>query len=121
MNVNAANDKEVRIMLGEKSLLLDDEDRVGCSSSSSPADDGAAAQGRRPPRVSVVIPALNEARNLPHVFATLPPDIYEIVLVDGRSTDETVEVARELYPDVRIVGQKGKGKGDALACGFAAA
>src|SRR6266545_1853782 len=43
------------------------------------------------PRVSVVIPTLNEAKNLPHVFAKLPSDIYEIVLVDGNSTDDTVE------------------------------
>jgi len=72
------------------------------------------------PRVSVVIPTLNEARNLPHVFAKLPADIFEVVLVDGRSTDDTVEVARDLYPNVRIVGQTRKGKGNALACGFAA-
>ena len=80
-----------------------------------------AGESLRQPRVSVVIPALNEARNLPHVFATLPSDIYEIVLVDGGSTDRTVEVARDLYPAVRIVGQMGRGKGDALASGFAAA
>jgi glycosyltransferase involved in cell wall biosynthesis len=72
------------------------------------------------PRVSVVIPTLNEAKNLPHVFARIPDDIYEIVLVDGASTDGTVEVARGLYPDVRIVGQPGRGKGDALTAGFAA-
>jgi glycosyltransferase involved in cell wall biosynthesis len=87
---------------------------------------GNSAVGQSPtattarPRVSVVIPTLNEAKNLPHVFATLPADIFEVVLVDGRSTDDTVEVARDLYPDVRIVGQTGKGKGNALACGFAA-
>ncbi|MDQ3668756.1 MAG: glycosyltransferase family 2 protein [Actinomycetota bacterium] len=75
---------------------------------------------KAPPRVSVVIPTLNEARNLPHVFAKLPADIFEVVLVDGRSTDDTVEVARDLYPNVRIVGQTRKGKGNALACGFAA-
>jgi hypothetical protein len=74
-----------------------------------------------PPRVSVVIPTLNEAKNIPHVFARLPSDVYEIVLVDGNSADGTVEVARELYPEVRIVGQPGRGKGDALAAGFAAA
>lgn len=72
------------------------------------------------PRVSVVIPALNEAKNLPHVFAELPDDIFEIVLVDGHSVDGTAEVARALYPNVRIVGQTGRGKGNALACGFAA-
>jgi glycosyltransferase involved in cell wall biosynthesis len=72
------------------------------------------------PRVSVVIPTLNEAKNLPHVFSRLPGNIYEIVLVDGASTDGTVEVARELFPDVRILGQPGRGKGDALAAGFSA-
>jgi glycosyltransferase involved in cell wall biosynthesis len=70
--------------------------------------------------VSVVIPTLNEARNLPHVFAALPEDIFEVVLVDGRSTDDTVAVARSLRPDVRVVQQTRKGKGNALACGFAA-
>jgi glycosyltransferase involved in cell wall biosynthesis len=68
----------------------------------------------------VVIPTLNEARNLPHVFAALPPDIYEVVLVDGHSVDDTVAVARRLRPDVRVVRQTRKGKGNALACGFAA-
>jgi glycosyltransferase involved in cell wall biosynthesis len=71
--------------------------------------------------ISVIIPTLNEAANLPHVFARMPASIDEIVVVDGHSTDDTVEVARALRPDVRIVLQRGKGKGNALACGFAAA
>jgi hypothetical protein len=70
--------------------------------------------------VSVIIPALNEARNLPHVFEALPDWIAEVVLVDGRSTDDTVAVARRLRPDVRVVIQEGRGKGDALLAGFAA-
>jgi len=74
------------------------------------------------PRVSVVIPTLNEAQNLPHVFARLPRDlIHEVVLVDGFSSDDTVEVARRLWPQVRVVEQERRGKGNALACGFAAA
>jgi glycosyltransferase involved in cell wall biosynthesis len=73
------------------------------------------------PRISVVIPALNEARNLPHVFADLPANIHEVILVDGYSLDDTIKVAKELRPDVRIVMQTRKGKGNALACGFAAA
>ncbi len=68
----------------------------------------------------MVIPALNEAENLPHVLATLPADTYELVLVDGHSIDGTSTVAREHYPTVRIVGQPGRGKGDALRAGFAA-
>jgi glycosyltransferase involved in cell wall biosynthesis len=73
------------------------------------------------PRVSVVIPTLNEARNLPHVFARMPVDIHEVIVVDGHSTDDTVAVAQRLWPGVRIVMQTRKGKGNALACGFAAA
>ena len=72
------------------------------------------------PRVSVVIPTLNEARNLPHVFANLPADLHQVIIVDGHSIDETVAVARRLRPDVQVVMQKARGKGDALACGFAA-
>jgi glycosyltransferase involved in cell wall biosynthesis len=70
--------------------------------------------------VSVIIPAMNEAENLPHVFASLPPWVHEVVLVDGRSTDDTVAVARRLRPDVNVVMQAGCGKGDALMAGFGA-
>src|SRR5215470_14877779 len=73
------------------------------------------------PSVSVVVPAMNEARNIPHVFSRIPPDVHEVVLVDGFSVDGTVAVARELRPDVRIVKQSRSGKGNALACGVAAA
>jgi glycosyltransferase involved in cell wall biosynthesis len=72
-------------------------------------------------RVTVVIPTLNEARNLPHVLARLPRDVYEVIVVDGHSADDTVAVAQRLRPDVRIIMQTRKGKGNALACGFAAA
>ncbi len=73
------------------------------------------------PRVSVVIPTLNEARNLDHVFAALPAGLHEVILVDGHSVDGTPDVARRLRPDVRVVKQTRTGKGNALACGFAAA
>ena len=73
------------------------------------------------PSVSVVIPALNEARNLPHVFARLPHGIHEVIVVDGHSIDDTCAVARRLRPDTRIVTQTRTGKGNALACGFAVA
>lgn len=70
--------------------------------------------------VSVVIPCKNEARNLPIVFETLPDWISEVVLVDGQSVDDTVAVAKECYPEIKIVHQVGAGKGDALRAGFAA-
>jgi glycosyltransferase involved in cell wall biosynthesis len=73
------------------------------------------------PRVSVVIPTLNEARNLPHVFGALPSGIHEIIVVDGHSVDGTLAVVQDLRPDARIVMQTRSGKGNALACGCAEA
>ncbi len=71
--------------------------------------------------ISVVIPTLNEAANLPHVLARLPSSVDEVVLVDGHSVDDTIKVARAVRADVRVILQSGRGKGNALACGFAAA
>ena len=71
--------------------------------------------------ISVVIPTLDEAANLPHVMARIPAIVDEVLLVDGHSRDGTIDVARTIRPDVRVVLQDGRGKGNALACGFAAA
>ena len=76
------------------------------------------AAERLPVRVSAVIPALNEAENLPHVLTKLPADLYEVILVDGHSIDRTPELARELLPEIRVVQQTRRGKGNALECGF---
>jgi len=73
------------------------------------------------PTISVIIPALNEADNLPHVLPRIPAWIDEVLLVDGHSKDDTVMVAKRLWPDVRVVMQEGCGKGAALRSGFAAA
>jgi glycosyltransferase involved in cell wall biosynthesis len=73
------------------------------------------------PRISAVIPTLNEASNLPHVLTRIPDMVDEVVLVDGRSIDDTVAVAQMIRPDIRVVLQDGSGKGNALACGFAVA
>lgn len=81
------------------------------------ADGGAS----RRPTVSVIIPAMNEAENLPYVASRMPAGIDEIVFVDGNSKDDTVEVARRLWPDATFVVQTRSGKGNALACGFEAA
>lgn len=75
----------------------------------------------RPPKVSVVVPALNEAENLPHVLPRIPHWVHEVLLVDGHSTDETVAVARRILPGIRVIAQEGRGKGAALRCGVAAA
>jgi len=109
----------------EALIWVDDEPgTVNPSGATAAAPEGHADHGPAPLcglRVSVVIPTLNEAANLPHVFSRLPEHLHEVILVDGRSTDGTVAVARRIRPDVRVVRQARRGKGDALGCGFAAA
>ncbi|MCY7418228.1 MAG: glycosyltransferase family 2 protein [Chloroflexi bacterium] len=73
------------------------------------------------PTISVIVPAMNEAANLPHVLPRIPSDVLEVILVDGDSSDDTVAVARAVLPSVRIVKQHSRGKGAALRTGFAAA
>lgn len=85
----------------------------------SPPPQATRRVGKPSPTVSVVIPALNEQHNLPHVLAALPP-VDEVLVVDGGSGDDTVAVARERGPAVRVLRQTRSGKGNALACGFAA-
>jgi glycosyltransferase involved in cell wall biosynthesis len=70
------------------------------------------------PRVTVLIPTLNEEQNIRWVIERVPAHVDEVLLVD-RSTDGTVEAATEARPDVRVVTQRGRGKGDALRTGFA--
>ncbi len=79
-----------------------------------------AAPTTSPPTVSIVVPTRNEARNLPHVFRDLPADVHQVIVVDGHSTDGTVAVARRLWPSCEVIAQTGRGKGNALALGFAA-
>lgn len=77
--------------------------------------------GEDVPKVSVVIPTLNEEANLPYVLPWIPPWVHEVLLVDGHSSDKTIEVARKLCPRIKILMQIGRGKGAALRTGFAAA
>lgn len=67
-----------------------------------------------------MIPAKNEARNLELILPELP-DVHEVILVDGHSSDDTVATARHVMPSIRVVRQSRLGKGNALTCGFNAA
>ena len=71
--------------------------------------------------VSLIIPTLNEAENLGHVLPAIPDLVDELVIVDGGSTDGTLDVVRELRPDAVVVLEPRRGKGVALQAGFAAA
>ena len=70
--------------------------------------------------LSVVIPTWNEAGNIEHVLRQLDR-FDDIVIVDGLSKDDTVQIARSVRPDLRLIERPPKGKGDALRAGFQAA
>jgi glycosyltransferase involved in cell wall biosynthesis len=72
------------------------------------------------PRISVVVPTHNEEENLRHVLPCIPPIVSEVILVDGHSTDNTIAVAQQLIPDIIVVRQTERGKGNAMKLGFAA-
>lgn len=68
-------------------------------------------------RVTVVIPTLNEAEGIGLVLdELLGLGVRNILVVDGRSDDGTVEVVRER--GVRLVFQRGRGKADAVLEGL---
>lgn len=71
------------------------------------------------PRISVVIPALNEEASLPSVLAELPWEaLLEVVVADNGSTDRTAELARA--GGARVVAATRRGYGSACLAGIAA-
>ena len=75
----------------------------------------------RPATITVVIPTLNEERNIKWVLDRIPPIVDEVLLVDGRSTDLTVGIAQAVRPDIVVVHEDRPGKGVALRTAFAVA
>lgn len=70
-----------------------------------------------PDDVCVLIPTLDEGPSIGHVIDGFAEEGFErILVVDGHSTDDTVDVAREHGAEVRI--QTGTGKGQAVREGF---
>lgn len=82
----------------------------------------------KPLKVSVVVPARNEAGNIRRICEEIP-DLgagTEIIFVEGNSTDDTWATLERTIPefahrDIKLLKQPGKGKGDAVRCGYAAA
>lgn len=64
--------------------------------------------------VTVVVPAKNEERTLPDVLERLRREYDDILVVDGRSSDRTVDIAKSL--GARVLRDDGRGKGAALRC-----
>lgn len=72
------------------------------------------------PTVSVVIPTLNESTNIPWVLERMPA-VDELIVVDGCSADNTVELVLAHRPDAKIIVLEPTGKGAAMRAGFEAA
>lgn len=85
-------------------------------------DRALGRRGLRPahPRVSVVVPAKDEAENIREVLPYLS-SYYEVIVVVSEEDSESAEAAREVLPSAKVVYQTRKGKGNALVCGFASA
>lgn len=75
---------------------------------------------RRPanPRISVVVPAKDEAENIREILPYLK-EYYEVIVVVSENDHASADAARQALPVAKIVYQTRKGKGNALACGFA--
>jgi ubiquinone/menaquinone biosynthesis C-methylase UbiE len=76
-------------------------------------------------KVSVIIPARNEAGNIKPAIERIPEmgSDTEIIFVEGNSTDGTWEMIQEIIPQypqkkIRAFRQDGHGKGDAVRIGF---
>ena len=80
------------------------------------------------PRVSIIVPARNEAGNIERIFIRTPVigSSTELIFVEGHSRDDTyavIEHAMRKYPhsSSKLLKQTGQGKGDAVRMGFAEA
>lgn len=84
-------------------------------------DRALGRRGLRPdhPRVSVVVPAKNEAENIREVLPYLS-SYYEVIVVVSEDDHESAQAARSALPSTKVVYQTRKGKGNALICGFEA-
>jgi SAM-dependent methyltransferase len=80
------------------------------------------------PKVSVIVPARNEAGNIAAIFDRVPEmgRETELIFVEGHSSDDTrarieAEMAARPGRNCKLIVQTGRGKGDAVRAGFAAA
>src|SRR4051812_24446719 len=78
-------------------------------------------------RISIIVPAYNEEKTIANVLNALlreVPDVFEILVVDDGSKDQTAQITERLvqqHPQIRLIRQvPNQGKTAALRAGFAA-
>lgn len=111
---SAQDGLKVRYVLGPDGRPLRDSDGRPLIDRRRPKSE------RRPanPRVSVVVPAKNEAANITEILPYLK-DFYEVIVVVSENDHQSADAARTALPSARVIHQTRKGKGNAMACGFA--
>jgi ubiquinone/menaquinone biosynthesis C-methylase UbiE len=77
------------------------------------------------PKVSIIIPARNEAGNINRIFESVPEmgRETELIFIEGGSTDDTYNSIKKAMKNnphraVKLLSQTGRGKGDAIRLGF---
>ena len=78
-------------------------------------------ESRARPRVSLILPALNEADGLAAILPRVPDVVDDVIVVNGPSTDATLQVVADMCPEAVVVQQLGRGKGNAIKHGLAVA
>ncbi len=68
--------------------------------------------------ITLIIPTLNESKNIKEMFLKIPDFVDEIVVVDGNSNDGTRDEISRLGKNTKIIVEKPMGKGVALKTGF---
>lgn len=91
--------------------------------------DPVVLRKHEPKSVSIVVPARNESGHIRQLLERIPrmTDQQEVIFVEGHSTDDTWDEIRRVADSydgpftIKVMRQEGKGKGDAVRKGFAAA
>src|SRR5258706_1599853 len=112
---------DAAIRLDRSPVTLDGEAALASTSDGSPRGWLDRSLRSAKPTVTVVIPTFNESRNIPYAMWRLPECVTEVIVVDGRSSDDTALTAALMRRDVRVVLEPAKGKGAALKRGFSEA
>lgn len=74
------------------------------------------------PKLSIIIPSLNSGKYLPFALKSIADQNYsnyEVIVVDGQSTDDTLEVIKKFKASITVfISEKDEGQSDAVNKGF---
>lgn len=78
--------------------------------------------GKTTPKISIIIPSYNSGKYLPYTLKSIEEQNYsnyEVILVDGESTDETADVVKQYnHVITTFISEKDEGQSDAVNKGL---